>query len=363
MVKIKQLLMYAGLDKEEFDELLPEALYENGQYLATYSSMTTLLFTLCLAASLLAGGKLEVNRPIYIIMIIVSFGLYLGSRFILPRYHKLSTVLAFIFIISMYVYSFSVSLLHDDMGGVAAVAILLVMPALFNYRPIIMVLLTIGAQIVYCLMSAFVKEPAIALLDLWNCLFFGTIAVMLSVFQMRVKFRLFLQKRENRYLSETDLLTGAKNRNCYESIRKRYVDTCKKDLSCLFVDANGLHELNNSKGHEEGDLMLKTVSQSLIRLFGQSNTFRFGGDEFVVFCVDTPALIMEERVATVVEEVSDAGYSVSVGLARQKKHELDMTLLIREAEKNMYFEKRKYYEEASHEHRKRRVNQAEAISV
>jgi diguanylate cyclase (GGDEF)-like protein len=363
MSKIKQLLMYAGLDKEEFEELLPEALYENGQYLSIYSSMTTLLFTCCLLASLLAGGKLVVNRPTYIIMIIVSFGLYLGSRFVLPRYPEWSTVLTFIFIIAMYGYSFSVSLLHHDMGGVAAVAILLVMPALFNYRPIVMVLLTIGAQIVFCLLSAMIKESAIAMLDMWNCLFFGTIAVLLSVFQMKVKFRLFLQKRENRYLSETDLLTGAKNRNCYESIRKRYVETCKRDLSCLFVDANGLHELNNSKGHEEGDMMLKTVSQSLINLFGQSNTFRFGGDEFVVFCIDTPYEVMEKRVATVIHEVSNAGYSVSVGLARQKKYELDMTLLIREAEKNMYHEKRKYYEDGNHDRRKRETQQAEAVTA
>ena len=54
-----------------------------------------------------------------------------------------------------------------------------------------MIVMTVAAQVVYCLLSARLKESSIALLDLWNCLFFGSIAVLLSVFQMRVKFRLF----------------------------------------------------------------------------------------------------------------------------------------------------------------------------
>jgi diguanylate cyclase (GGDEF)-like protein len=360
MSKIKQYLLYAGLDKEEINTLLPEALHDNGQYLIIYSSMTSLIFTICLVVSLLAGGKLVVNRPTYLAMMFVSFSLYLCSKYILPRIPALSTTLTLIFIISMYWYSFSVSLLHSDMGGVAAVAVLLVMPALFNYRPIHMIALTIGAQVVYCLMSATVKEPAIAMLDLWNCLFFGTIAVLLSVFYMKVKFRLFLQKRENRYLSETDLLTGAKNRNCYEGIQNKYLESCKSNLSCLFVDANGLHELNNNMGHDEGDLMLKTVASSLIRQFGQENTFRFGGDEFVVFSMDTTPETMKAKISTIAKEIKEAGYSVSVGLATYDKQNLDMQQLIREAEKNMYEEKRIYYEQGSHDRRKKVSQRVEA---
>lgn len=360
MTKIKQYLLYAGLDKEEIDTLLPEALYDNGQYLIIYSSMTALIFTLCLLVSLLAGGKLVVNRPTYVLMIFISFILYLGSKYIFPRFPALSTPLTLIFIVAMYWYSFSVSLLHDDMGGVAAVAVLLVMPALFNYRPVHMIVLTIGAQIVYCLLSAMVKTPAIALLDLWNCLFFGTIAVLLSVFYMKVKFRLFLQKRENRYLSETDLLTGAKNRNCYEGIRDKYLELCKSNLSCVFVDANGLHELNNSKGHGEGDLMLKTVAGSLIKQFGQENTFRFGGDEFVVFSMDATAETMKAKVSTVIKEVKDAGYSVSAGVSTYDKQNLDMQQLIQEAEKNMYEDKRIYYEEGHPDRRRKKSQRVEA---
>ena len=35
---------------------------------------------------------------------------------------------------------------------------------------------------------------------------------------------------------------------------------------CVYIDANGLHELNNERGHEAGDLMLRFVAESLIVL-------------------------------------------------------------------------------------------------
>ena len=353
MSAIKQALLYAGLEKGEIELLLPEARAENGHRLTIYSSMITVIFAACLLVSVLAGGELVVNRPIYIAMIAVGAGLYLCAKLVLPRWAAWSTLFANIFIIALYWYSFSVSLLHPDMQGVAAVAILLVMPSLFNYRPIYMIVMTVAAQAVYCLLSARLKEHAIALLDLWNCLFFGSIAVLLSVFQMRLKFRLLRQKRENRYLSETDLLTGARNRNCFEKSREAYAQDCRESVYCVFVDANGLHELNDTKGHEAGDMMLRTVARAVIGQFGQENTFRIGGDEFVAFCMDAPIEEVRDRIRAIIRDVTDAGYSVSVGAARQDKDELDTRGLVKEAETYMYKEKRRYYEQGEHDRRNR----------
>ena len=353
MSAILKSLLYAGLDRERFVELLPEAQEQNGRYLSIYSSMTAVIFAICLLVSVVAGGKLEVNRPIYIAMIAVGFGLYLCAKLALPRRPALSTGFAILYIVSLYAYSFSVSLLHPDMQGAAAVAILLVMPSLFNYRPVYMIAMTIASQAVYCLLSAWLKAPAIALLDLWNSLFFGSIAVLLSVFQMRVKFHLLMQKRENRHLSETDLLTGVKNRNCYEERRRRYADACRESLSCVFVDANGLHELNDTRGHEVGDAMLKAVANAVSDGFGRENTYRIGGDEFVAFCADTPVETVRERIRAIIRTVTGAGYSVSVGAARQEKGELDTRGLVREAEQYMYLEKRRYYEQGAHDRRNR----------
>ena len=344
-------MMYAGLDKAQFNALLTEARDENRHYLTIYSSITAMLFSICLLVSMLAGGKLVINRPVYTIMIAVDFVMYFCAQYLLPRRPGLSTPFAIFYVVSLYAYSFSVSLLHTDMAGTAAVAILLVMPSLFNYRPCYMIGMTVAAQAVYCLLSARMKAPAIALLDLWNCLFFGTLAVLLSVFQMRVKFRLLLQKSENRRLSETDLLTGVKNRNCFENRQNGYAASCRENLNCVYVDANGLHELNDAKGHSEGDRMLQTVANAISEAFGRENTYRIGGDEFVAFCADTPDETLRGRVKSILSAVTGAGYSASVGTSRQDKSALDMRTLIKQAEGLMYEDKRRYYQQAAHDRR------------
>lgn len=346
-------MMYAGLEKREFDELLGEARDENGHFVTIYASMTSLVFALCLLVSILAGGQLVINRPIYTAMIVISLFIYASARTVMKKRPALSTWLSILFIYAMYAYAFTVSLLHSDMQGVAAVAMLLVMPAVFYYPPVYMIASTLIAGTVYCLLSARMKMPSIAMLDLWNMLFFGIIAILLSVFQMRVKFRLLWQKRQNRLLSETDLLTGAKNRNCYENRRERYAEACTKSLTCVYVDANGLHEMNDTKGHAAGDRMLQAVADAIIEQFGVENTYRIGGDEFVALCADIEPEDARERIRGIIRKVGEAEYSVSVGAAAQNIHELDIQALIKEAEQYMYKEKRKYYEQSGHDRRRR----------
>ncbi|MFR3751206.1 MAG: diguanylate cyclase domain-containing protein [Enterocloster sp.] len=38
-------------------------------------------------------------------------------------------------------------------------------------------------------------------------------------------------------------------------------------LGCIYIDVNGLHEINNHLGHQAGDRMLKTISGHLPGIF------------------------------------------------------------------------------------------------
>ena len=346
-------LLYAGLDKDRLNALLPEARAENAHYLEIYSGMTALIFAVCLSVSFLAEGQLVVNRAIYITMIVVGFALYIVTKTLLPRHPALSTPFAIAFILALYGYAFGVSLMHPDMQGVAPVAFMVVMPSLFNYRPISMIGLTIVALVTYGVLVAQAKEQSIAMLEVWNSLFFGGIAMLLSVFQMRVRFRLLQQKRDNLYLSETDLLTGTRNRNSFEENRASYAERCRENVHCIYIDANGLHELNDAKGHETGDRMLKTVAKAIMRRFGQENTYRIGGDEFVAFRMDASEDAVNDDIFAIAASVAGAGYSVSTGSACHTKQEADMRQLIKQAETRMYKEKRRYYEQGAHDRRRR----------
>ena len=43
-----------------------------------------------------------------------------------------------------------------------------------------------------------------------------------------------------------------------------YPDRYQTSLACIYIDVNGLHEMNNSRGHEAGDDMIKQVAAQLL---------------------------------------------------------------------------------------------------
>ena len=142
---------------------------------------------------------------------------------------------------------------------------------------------------------------------------------------------------------EKDTLTGLYNRNRYELELPKFLKRYRKSLACIYIDVNGLHELNNSKGHEAGDEMLKTVARRIQEIFGTEYTYRIGGDEFLIFAVDCA----EDMLIHLSEQFQQASEKeeiyVSVGLQWEKEVS-SLDDLIKAAEKKMYTAKREYYE-------------------
>lgn len=144
-------------------------------------------------------------------------------------------------------------------------------------------------------------------------------------------------------IATTDLLTNLKNRNAYEQILAQYEAKLPDCLSCIYADANGLHELNNSQGHAAGDKMLQTVASALVECFGQEAVYRIGGDEFLVFA-ELDIAAAADKAAAAKEKVSGEGYHVSVGTASREEHS-EVAGLVKAAEQRMYEDKKRYYME------------------
>lgn len=142
-----------------------------------------------------------------------------------------------------------------------------------------------------------------------------------------------------------DALTGLKNRNSYQNVIKDYAESYdRKKLGCIYIDVNGLHELNNHLGHGAGDKMLIFVGAVLQEIFGSEDSYRIGGDEFLVFCPNMSRGVVEERIQTLKERMKEYDYHLSVGLSWQESLS-NVSLLVSEAEQEMYEAKRRYYQE------------------
>ncbi len=147
-------------------------------------------------------------------------------------------------------------------------------------------------------------------------------------------------------MAAMDYLTGLKNRNSYEMAIEEYRDLQGEQLWCIFVDVNGLHEINNTKGHKFGDEMLCAVAGVIRRTFGHQDAYRVGGDEFVVFAKKGSDTEYEEKKTRIKRELEARGYYVSVGFAGVEKGQsgtFDIGKVIEDAENSMYRDKKEYY--------------------
>ena len=159
--------------------------------------------------------------------------------------------------------------------------------------------------------------------------------------------------RDMQRLGEGDTLTGLYNRNRYEIDLPNLATKCQDSLGCVFVDVNGLHELNNSQGHEAGDQMLRSVADALRTCFGSRYTYRVGGDEFIIFVCDASVEDTERRLRELTETLKRKGYFVSAGCAWAHVPADDVEGLIKTAEKRMYAEKQAYYQDPANDRRAR----------
>jgi diguanylate cyclase (GGDEF)-like protein len=90
----------------------------------------------------------------------------------------------------------------------------------------------------------------------------------------------------------TDPLTGVASR---AAIGTRLGLAEPDDVVCL-VDLDGLGELNDTRGHEVGDQVLRSLALLLTDATGDAGLVgRFGGDEFLVLLVNTPRTVALER--------------------------------------------------------------------
>ena len=353
--KFWKLFLYAGIEKEEYTKLLPGVRKENEVLLRTFSPFAGVMFFLLFIVSMITNGFATVNAPTYFVSGVVMVVILLCVQRFVPKHPALVTVLVYVFEIVLFVFGIHISMLHADNPAVSAVAFLLVSPLLFYDRPVRLSALIAAVVAVFCVMAFYFKEPGVAETDVWNLITFGIVAIVTTVFIMSIKYRALAQSRKIEYMSQTDLLTGVKNRNHFENRMQEYPEMCRSNMICVYGDVNGLHEVNNKEGHQAGDRMLREVAEKLQQCFSPEHTYRIGGDEFAAFRADSQPEDVSSEIDRIRQELDREGYHVSFGIAVQDKSQgaLNMHALVKEAESNMLAAKREFYLQPEHNRRNR----------
>lgn len=144
-------------------------------------------------------------------------------------------------------------------------------------------------------------------------------------------------------LSSIDLLTGLYNRNKLNAFMSELLEAPDSPISLIFLDINGLKKVNDQEGHIAGDNLIKRAATALKMTFPDKEVFRVGGDEFVVILRD----VSEKRINAYIDEIhknaTNNNVSLAVGYAMTNCSK-DIERILKEADVNMYNDKRKFYQ-------------------
>ena len=154
------------------------------------------------------------------------------------------------------------------------------------------------------------------------------------------------------FQSKTDELTKLFNRRGFFEYGQMLIDAAVStgsEGSIFFCDLDGLKTINDTWGHETGDLAIKTEAKVLHAAFRDSDMVgRLSGDEFGVIAPGLPvhkADKIRERFKEINEEFSAKAnlpftLSISIGPVKFNSEKTDLKELLKEADKNLYEEKK-----------------------
>jgi diguanylate cyclase (GGDEF)-like protein/PAS domain S-box-containing protein len=156
-----------------------------------------------------------------------------------------------------------------------------------------------------------------------------------------------------RDLTFIDELTGLYNRRGFLTLARQHMNISnrtQKEILLLFADLDGMKKINDTLGHQQGDMALIDTANILRKTFRESDIIaRIGGDEFVVLAMgrdENDASILQERLfknLQIHNTHEDRPYSLSISMGvttYQSPSAYTVNVLMSHADKLMYEHKK-----------------------
>lgn len=144
------------------------------------------------------------------------------------------------------------------------------------------------------------------------------------------------------HLSYYDTLTSFYNRN-------RYMEDCDSlsgiagPVGVVYLDINGLKDINDQKGHAFGDQVLAECARQMREVFQTADYYRIGGDEFVIICLDLDRDTFEYQVSILRSRFGNSGLCRAAIGSQWTVQFKDIQQLVADADAQMYEDKKDFY--------------------
>jgi len=150
-------------------------------------------------------------------------------------------------------------------------------------------------------------------------------------------------------LASTDYLTGVMNKRMFNEISEHYFQTAQKNhfhLTLLLFDLDHFKKVNDTYGHQAGDLLLKRFVKKLERILNKSDIFaRIGGEEFAILLSQInsdDAYILAEKIRKEIEndfityKGQDIFVTTSIGISENKETDTEFKNIFSRADIALY---------------------------
>lgn len=201
--------------------------------------------------------------------------------------------------------------------------------------------------------ASYVNDKPIILISMRNLYNNPVLLLGLAIISLITAILLVLYREGNekiKILATYDVMTGSFNRASGLSILENMLMKNKENITICFIDINGLKEVNDILGHDQGDdLILTAVKAIKDNIRSIDFVIRMGGDEFIICLPDTTvdqAEIIWQRIVKNIEKINDESnkefyISLSHGISMIKNnYPSKIDEVIKEADIKMYDEKK-----------------------
>lgn len=174
-----------------------------------------------------------------------------------------------------------------------------------------------------------------------------SISLVMTIMVTVIWVALYWERHMLRRLAYNDALTGLPNRHAMNQMFDEKLKL-SEGSSVLYIDLDQFKLINDTLGHDMGDLLVREVAGRLGQFVSRGRAvFRLGGDEFLMIINDLKQEHIETLAAQLLEELrrpywlegNELYVTVSIGISYAPRHGTDRSSLLKAADTAMYYAK------------------------
>ena len=287
---------------------------------------------------------------IYCVVGYILTGYLRRKPLFIAMHHKMINILGGLFFTILIAWGMFVSEKHFARGEqiITFYIVELCVLMFVKLRPLVSATLIVGSYIIYFFVLNSVHPGKInpynfAILGLF-CAVSTVLNYRNAVNSIQHENRIEVMNKSFMVIAEHDVMTRLKNRYSLNQIIPEYLN----NSVCLALgDIDKFKVINDTLGHNKGDEALKYAADKLVDVFGKEKVYRYGGDEFLVVCVDEDFDKFNKMIDLFNEKLAECefiqGFHCTFGsVCRVPASPVDFSKMITDADAELYEKKGKY---------------------